>query len=263
MLARVEIKIDCDEKLSVQMGALFHGALMEEISEDYASFLHRPELHPFAQHLERRDGEWYWIVNCMNREAAECIIDRALEPMDCIELKKLGYKVVLKEKKRSSISQRELMDQFYCSRASRYVKLHFVTPTAFKQNGKYLFYPDLRCIYQSLMNKYDASVSKESMVDEDTLEDLTANTEVLQYDLKSVKYQMGAVRIPSFIGKIKLRIKGTQTMADFGNLLFHFGTYSGVGIKSALGMGAFKMIDEGSDRGERKTVKTDCWQPSA
>ena len=33
-------------------------------------------------------------------------------------------------------------------------------------------------------------------------------------------------------------------MADFANMLVEFGTYSGVGIKTALGMGCIRQLKE-------------------
>ena len=42
---------------------------------------------------------------------------------------------------------------------------------------------------------------------------------------------------------------GTSTMVNFANMLFRFGTYSGIGIKTSLGMGSFKILkDEGRKR---------------
>ena len=54
-----------------------------------------------------------------------------------------------------------------------------------------MFYPDIRCMYQSLMNKYDAAVREESMVDEDTLEQLCDNSSIICYDIKSAGFSMG------------------------------------------------------------------------
>ena len=42
-------------------------------------------------------------------------------------------------------------------------------------------------------------------------------------------------------------------MVNFANLLFRFGTYSGVGIKTALGMGA---IGIGKERGGEREGKS-------
>jgi len=68
---------------------------------------------------------------------------------------------------------------------------------------------------------------------------------VIRYDLKSVSFSLEGVKIPSFIGKITIKLHGTDTMANFVNMLFEFGEYSGVGIKTSLGMGYMKIINEG------------------
>lgn len=66
----------------------------------------------------------------------------------------------------------------------------------------------------------------------------------MRYDLKSTTFSLEGVKIPSFIGKITIKITGTQTMANFAHMLFEFGEYAGVGIKTALGMGYVKMLKE-------------------
>lgn len=248
MLARIEMKLGCQENLSYYMSSLFHGVLMERLSEEYGDYLHESRLHPYTQHLERRDREWYWVVNALNREAARRVIYEALLPAESITIKKRDLTLSVERKKVEECTYGELTDQFYLSDSSRYIQVHFITPTAFKQQGRYVFYPDLRCIYQSLMNKYDAAVREESMCDEETLEELWGNSRIRDYDLKSTQFYLEGVKIPSFIGKITIRVGGTQTMANFANLLFRFGAYSGVGIKTALGMGAIKLIEKGGKK---------------
>ena len=70
------------------------------------------------------------------------------------------------------------------------------------------------------------------------------NAQIVRYDLKSVSFSLEGVRIPAFVGKITIKINGTKTMADFANMLVEFGTYSGVGIKTALGMGCIRQLKE-------------------
>ena len=84
-----------------------------------------------------------------------------------------------------------------------------------------------------------------TMHDEDTLEQICEHAQVIRYDLKSVSFSLEGVKIPSFIGKITIKLHGTDTMANFVNMLFEFGEYSGVGIKTSLGMGYMKIINEG------------------
>ena len=94
----------------------------------------------------------------------------------------------------------------------------------------------------------DAVMKDESMIDEETLEQLCENSRVMRYDLKSVPFHLEGIKIPAFIGKITIKLTGTQTLANFAHLLLQFGTYSGIGIKTAIGMGAVKILDEGRRR---------------
>ena len=130
--------------------------------------------------------------------------------------------------------------------AKKYISIQFVTPTAFKQNGKYLNYPDIRSLYLNLMNKYDAVSEQESMRDEETLDQLVENTTISRYELRSTVFCLEGVRIPAFLGRLTLRLDGAQTMANFADVLLQFGTYSGIGIKTALGMGAIRLLEERS-----------------
>ncbi len=244
MLARLEMGLQDSGSLTYPMSSLFHGVLMGQIPQEYASHLHDSRLHPYTQHLERRGQGWYWIVNTLNQEAVAKILYHGLVPMREIYLQKHGLRISICSKELEECSFEKLAGYFYQMRGGRYIQLHFITPTAFKQQGKYLFYPDIRCIYQSLMNKYDAAAKDEAMCDEETLEELCKNTKIKHYDLKSTWFHLEGVRIPSFIGKVTFKLGGTQTMVSFANMLFRFGLFSGVGIKTALGMGAFRIMED-------------------
>lgn len=244
MLARLEMKLKCEEELNYQMSSLFHGVLMELLPKEYADYLHLSQLHPYTQHLEYKEKNWYWVVCCLNKETTKTIIQDTLWNTEKIEIKKRDMEIFIGQKKYDEVSYRELMEEFYEKDANRYIQLHFISPTAFKQQGKYVFYPDLRCIFQSLMNKYDVAVQEETMLDRDTLEQLCDAVQVIRYDLKSTSFPMEGIKIPAFIGKITIKMNGTQTMANFANMLFRFGEYAGVGIKTAIGMGYIKMTEE-------------------
>ena len=148
-------------------------------------------------------------------------------------------------------AENELIKEFYEVPANRYLNLTFQTPTAFKSNGKYVFYPDIRMIYQSLMMKYTASSEEMSMIDEDTLEQLTQNSEIIRYHLRSISFPLEGVNIPGFVGSIRLKIKGTDTMARYARMLIKYGEYSGVGIKTAMGMGAIRLTERGEKKNDR------------
>ena len=186
---------------------------------------------------------WYWVICTLNDEATKIIIFDTLMHQEKFKIKNRNMEVCILQKKYQEVSDKKLMEHFYAVSDEKYFQIHFLTPTAFKQKGKYVFYPDLHCIFQSLMKKYDTAVKENTMVDEETLEQLCENAQIVKYDLKSVNFFLESVRIPAFIGKITIKMNGTQTMANFAKMLFEFGTYSGVGIKTSIGMGCIKLLE--------------------
>lgn len=255
MPSRLDMTLSGAEQLNYQMASLFHGALMEMLPEAYVAELHESMLHPYTQHLEMRDHQWHWVVTTLNDQAKDLIIDQTLAQKNQVDIKKHELVVGIAEKKMSELTDKELSSQFYQEDAPRTISLQFLTPTAFKIDGRYVFYPDIRSIYLSLMNKYDAASKAGSMKDEDALELLCRNTSLFRYDLRSTLFSMEGVKIPSFVGKITFRMHGAQTMTNLAQMLFRFGEYSGIGIKTALGMGAVKLLSEEEMRGRRHSAE--------
>ena len=109
------------------------------------------------------------------------------------------------------------------------------------QSGVYVNYPDIRLLLQSLMNKYSAASGNLEMFDEETLKQLTECVSVPAYQLRSARFPLEGVKIPSFLGRMTLQVRGSGTMARYIRLLARFGEYSGAGIKTGMGMGALRM----------------------
>ena len=241
-MAKLELHIQSDGELAFQMSSLFHGVLMEILPEDYAEYLHQSGLHPFSQHLEKRQEKWYWVICCLNETARDIIIKKALWNLKQFPLKRQQQKIEILDKKYTECTYKELMDSFYGEKDSKYIQVRFNSPTAFKSQGQYVFYPELKYVFQSLMNRYDAALEEDAMRDQETLEQLCNNAKIIRYDLRSVSFSLEGVKIPAFMGDITIKMNGTQTMANFARMLFLFGTYAGVGIKTSLGMGSIQLI---------------------
>lgn len=240
-LTKYEYTLETSAPIRSQMSSLFHGVLIESIPSGYADYVHYSQLHPYTQHIEINKECVKWVVTCLNDQAREYIIKEGIDSLNEFDLKRQSIHVRIIGKKETKLSEQELTYQFYNEQASNIVKIKFVTPTAFKQAGRYLYLPDIRCIYQSLMNKYDVSAESNVMMDEEVLNQLTEDTFMIGYRLQSVSFQLEGVRIPSFIGEVRWKIKGPQTMVNYANMLLRFGTFSGVGIKTSLGMGAIEI----------------------
>ena len=99
---------------------------------------------------------------------------------------------------------------------------------------------------------------KSSIFSEELVEEFEQYTEITDYKLRSVRFSMEGVKIPSFVGECTIRIRGPQQMVNVAHMLAHFGEFSGVGIKTGLGMGALSVREIPFNM--RHKVKTDTNQ---
>lgn len=227
------------EDYNINKSSLFHGALMEIINSDYAEEMHRDGLKPFSQYLSYEDDKLVWHIRTLSEKAYENIICLLNEDsFNEFEIKHDSRKVIILQKKLQERFLNDIFNDFYSDSASDVYKIEFVSPTAFKKEGKYHFFPEIYNIYNSLMHRFDEVTDRGNMFSQDTLELLTYNTEIVGYSIHSIKFSIEGVRIPAFMGSITIKIHGAQTMKNFAKLLFEFGNYSGMGIKTAIGMGS-------------------------
>lgn len=242
MLAELRMRLDAEKaEIGYYQSSNLQGILMERIESDYIEQLHVSGLKPYSQYIIN-GSQKEWVVNTLTQEAYQKIIYPLLDDdftEFTIEKKNIHIKIQSKELK--TIRKKEILDEFYSDTYDRYLNLAFLTPTSFKSGGVYVNMPDIRYIYQSLMNKYSAASDDMDMYDEDTLEQLVNSSRIIRYKLRSALFPLEGVKIPSFMGEMCIKITGAPTMAKYARLLARFGEYSGVGIKTAIGMGGLQI----------------------
>lgn len=242
---RMELGYKKEKSSFYQKASLFQGVLMEQIDSAYAEKLHQNALRPYSQGIIAGEEKVIWQIKTLNQEAYEQIVTPLLSAdFDSVLLKHNDEKLEILNKSLSVSSYKKIIDTYYLGECPKTVKIQFASPTSFKQNGRYIIFPDIRLIYNSLMNKYDAFAENETIGTEDVLEQLTKHSEVIRYHLSSTVFHMEGVKIPAFKGSITLRIQGPQPLVNLAHLLFRFGCYSGVGIKTAMGMGAMEIVEK-------------------
>ncbi len=245
MLRKINILLEPHraEKCHYNMASLFHGVLLELVDRNYAEFLHESGYKPFSQFVweDKETGCWTWTVSFLTEQAWREIGQRLLD--DCLGelvLKDKSLRLSVRDRQEEPpVSYSELTRKFYLDENPvRNIKMAFLTPCSFRTGNRYAVFPDVALIYQSLMNKYDAFADEFSIRSKEALQHLAQFTMVRSYHLRSTRYSLEGVKIPSFMGKMELVVTGPETMVSLANLLFGFGRWSGIGIKTALGMGA-------------------------
>lgn len=228
--------------LNLNMASLFHGALMEFAESAFAEIMHAHGLKPYSQYIRRGEnkGEWHWRINALTDESFDKLAVPLLnDELNTLELKKKNIKLkIIKKEIGEKITIEDLIRRFYINNSTnRRIKLRFITPCAFKTEGRYEFFPHISLIYQSLINRMDSFAAKISVKDEAAFKHLCENTRIIDYKLKSCRFSLEGVKIPSFLGEIIIRIDGPETLVSLSNLILNYALWSGIGIKTALGMG--------------------------
>lgn len=244
-----QLKMELDAgDLNYRQSSNLQGVIYENISSAYVEKLHLQKLRPYSQCIINEDGKLVWYIKTMNEEATEEIIEVLQKDAFQDFTIKNGTKVVIKNKEIKRVDSKEWMQEFYDVCSERYLTVEILTPTAFKQNGSYVIVPDLRLIYQSLMNKYSVVSEQVQMLDNETLEQLTEKSEISKYRLQSLYFPLEGIKVPGFRGELTVRFKGTDTLARYVRLLLRFGEFSGIGIKTAMGMGAIRIKERREEK---------------
>lgn len=238
MLARIDFLLE-NKNLNERMGSVFHGFIMEQIESDYANFLHSSNDNPYSQYLffDKLRDSYVWRINTLTEEAYEKIILR-LKDINLINIKQKQLSIEVKEKIQPEITNTEkLATEIYSKSNVEKIGIKFLTPTSFKSRGKYENYPRLPLFYGSLMRKINKFSPTIKAGDLEVVDFLSEKTWISRYNLMSTTYNVESVKINAFKGYIYLHIKANDEIKRLIFLFAKYGEYSGVGIKTALGMG--------------------------
>lgn len=241
MLTKINMKLELPTgaEFNINKSSLLHGVIMDTISGEYAEAMHASALKPYSQNIFRdKEGEWIWSISTLTDDAYEKIID-PFSRLDSFFIKHNSYSVKIKEKTLVTESYDTLFEKnYYGSEPSRYVSFDLISPVCFKVNGKYVNMPDPQMIIANLIHRYDAFSDNTEIYDERLMAELSERLCISSYDLKSTAYCLENVKIPAFTGRFTIRVSGSKNLISLVNMLADFSDFSGMGIKTALGMGA-------------------------
>lgn len=241
MIVELSVKVDSSIKLVQSIGSVLHGLIMESISPAYAQELHTYSIRPYSQFLyfDKEKQVYLWRVAAFTRESVERLVRVIYELPDSVFLKqKNGYLYVMGRKILEETNYQELVSRFLTESSEyRGVDLRFMSPTTFKVDGRYAIYPEAFRIYRYLLKRWNLFSSCEHMESEDLLQAIESASRVRYYALQTQKFGLEGVYINGFKGKFILDFKYNLIMRKVMALLSYYAQYTGVGIKTALGMG--------------------------
>lgn len=238
---QIKFSIPKTHRLSFHIGSVMQGVLMHSLDQDYAKFLHQNQQPPYRQSVKITDHgrTLIWSVAALNTLACNEIIRPLYELEDSIFLKRKKVNLPIIEKQIVSSTTYEELTEFHlgaddsCSGFS----FNFITPTAFKSQGQYVFIPTADFLIQSLYRRWNLLSEELDLSSFIDVHHLTDALRLEKYNLRSNPFSLERHRIPAFMGNIQFSTKSQKPIKNFLCLLAHYGNYSGIGIKTGIGMG--------------------------
>jgi CRISPR-associated endoribonuclease Cas6 len=240
MLQKIILQCQYDEaiKANYNWGSLFHGLLINALPAEVADMLHQSQLRPFSQYiLPGPEQQLTWTIGLWDEVIAGHIV-QAVMPLAKIELEHKGIILNVIGTQRVSQSEKDYFGQFFASdEPCRRYEIEFLTPCTHKQDGFYALFPSPELIVNSLSRRYCAFMQNVSLDDPAAMEQVARHLRVVRYSLRTAVYYLENTKITGYTGRVTLTVSGPEQLARLAGALLSFGGYSGVGIKTALGMG--------------------------
>ncbi|WP_196607241.1 CRISPR system precrRNA processing endoribonuclease RAMP protein Cas6 [Pectinatus frisingensis] len=245
--------LENNERIHFNMGSIMHGFLMESLPPATAQYLHSTDARPYSQHIQTENNIGIWQINALRNDIMG-YIDGLIEDWD-------GHDIYLKQRdKKYHLQLFYVSPQYSYQKFSKYfftdaepgrsLNIRFAVPTSFKVYGKYQIFPDIRLILSSICKRWNALSDSVVFDDEQALADICSSTFIKNYHLSSMRFALEKVKITGFGGKIEIMITGPDMTARWINMLMAYGQFCGVGIKTALGMGAVKVQKRVCDKAD-------------
>jgi len=234
-MKRIELSFKRIDQSPSDLSTKFQGFLMENLEPDYVTWLHEQETNPYSLKIIHQKDKTLWSLHLLTDEAVKQILPVLLE-LKRVELHDLPT-LMVESLSMQDLSSEQLFEFFNENQDRSLYTIHFQTPTGFRSQGEYVLFPTMRLIFQSLMMKFDKASTQMEVFGKDILETFEKHVEISMYKLRSTSFHLDGTKVPAFIGDVTIVVKGPVQLVNLANMLLTFGTYSGVGIKTGIGMG--------------------------
>lgn len=242
----IELVIVADPSIKIvqSIGSVLHGVLMELVGTDYAGQLHEAGLRPYSQYVyfDKDRKQYIWRLSAVTADAVNRIVRPILEMPEKIFLKqKRGHLYIKDRTILEETCYEDLIHKFWSSDVFyTQAKLQCMSTTSFKVDKQYTIFPEAFRIYRYLLRQWN-QFSTFGMLDTDSLlRELEAGVFIRDYNLRMGIYGLEGVKIRGFRGQVIMQFKRNEELQRVLALLSYYSQFTGLGIKTALGMGGVK-----------------------
>lgn len=230
---------------NVSMAYPLYAWLLSRLPREVGDALHHQAIHPLNQYViwnaPMQQGEW--VIHLLTDEMVR-VFSPVLDDIDEIALRS----GMLRAKVRQTVEIPDLQTmrkQGAGWNDTRLFTMYFLTPTTFKQEKRYVIYPQEQLILQSLIYRWNLCFPETPLHDEDAFQALLRGIHIVDYQLHTTRYPMKQTRVPAFQGRISIEMRLSAPLMALWTTLYSFAPYAGIGVKTTLGMGGIGIMQGG------------------
>lgn len=217
-----------------------YAVILRLAGKEFADYVHEQEITPISQYVYFCRDEAVWSISLLGGYA-EKEVSPILDHISRCEMDD-GKIVELALRKKTHI--KDVEELFANSKTGSDSKLiRFKSACAFKSQGHYVNMPGSRLIIQSLIKKWNGCMDECQIEDEDG-EGINAIAEGMTFEefiIRDKKYRLKGNVISGFTGEILVRNRLHGFHKELLDALLYFARFSGIGIKTTLGMGGVEL----------------------
>ena len=238
---RVKLKLDRPCRVRPEWGYCLYAGLLKRAPEEFGAAVHRDGVSPVSQYVTPEGDGLLWTVNLLGQSCEQALIP-VLAGAEGFTLDREGVQLTVAEREKTVITDTETLLAL-AEKAPRTRRLEFLTPTAFKSRGVYQNLPTTRLIIQNLMKQWNGTILDCPIEDEDGqgMEALADGLVCRDFRLHSRDYWLKGRPIHGFRGELTLENHLEGFHRQLAEALLLFSGFSGVGIKTTLGMGGVRL----------------------
>ena len=243
-MRQLRIPVSSTGELNTDSGSVMHGIIMDLLPEPWPDKLHQDGRQPFSQWLETDDRhEPVWHINILDDELAE-LMTGLIRDRDKLYCKHFHTDIIIKELEIKEQSLHEYLTSFIMKEnvPERY-RIFFRTPTAHKSQGEYTILPTINMIAGNLQKRFEQMDPECLIADPEIGQQITDNNKLIRYKLESRPFNLEGTKVFGYTGFMDIRFQGEDMLRKLSAALFSIAEWTGIGIKTALGMGGCRIIN--------------------
>lgn len=228
------------QPLPQRSGYALYAWLLARCPAGAAQQIHAAQLSPVCQYL---DG-LLWHITLCGTACAEALLP-LLQTVTAVQLHCMPHPTAVLHREVQCITPEALLEQ----PPAPVLQLDLRSPTAFKSGGCYQLLPTPRLVLQSQITRWNATFGEVYPIPTDDPALLDALADGLMYrqlSLQSVDYRLKRQQIPGVVGSLQAHHRAEGLHLTLANALLMQANWTGMGIKTALGMGGVQVCPSGA-----------------